>query len=89
MTLTEIYSLLIASIPSLVNIIAIVTFAAKAFNQIKEIKKEVVKTQEFEELKRQLKIAHAENVELQKRVKELLEVVTRIKQNEKSDNKEL
>lgn len=55
MTLTTIYSLIIAAVPSFVSILGIVCCVAKFGNQVGEIKKEVVKQKEFKELKDQFR----------------------------------
>lgn len=80
MTMTTIYSLIIAAVPSLVAVIGIVIACVKVVKKFAELKNAVVQQKEFEELKRQLIICHQENIELKRQVKEVIEAVSRVKQ---------
>lgn len=73
---------IIAAAPSIVAIAGVIAAACKLLKSFKELKEEVTKTKEFEDLKDQLFIAHNENRELKKKLNELLTAMDRIKREE-------
>lgn len=72
----------LAACPAVVSIAGIIVAVCKLLKAFKELKEEVTKTKEFEELKNQLFIAHAENREIKKKLNELLTAIDRIKREE-------
>ena len=72
---------IIAIAPSVVAIAGIFTAVSKFIKAITELKAEVTKTKEYDEVKAQLAIAHQENVELKKKLNELLTAIDKIKRD--------
>ena len=71
MTLDQIYSILVAALPSLTAIIGIVTVCVKIIKQFKGLRNEVKATQDIKEVESQLKVVLQENAELKKSMVEL------------------
>lgn len=74
--------IVLACAPAFVAIVGIITACAKVWKGFKELKGEVINTKEYQDVKAQLKIAHQENIELKKLIKELLTKVDHIKREE-------
>ena len=73
---------IVAAAPSLVAIGSIIAAVCKLVKGFNELKSEVVKTKEYDEVKKELAVAHAENRELKKKLNELLTAIDRIKREE-------
>lgn len=73
---------LIAAAPAITAIAGIVLAVTKLVNAFNDLKAEVVNTKEFEELKVQLNISHAENRELKKKLNQLLTKIDHIQRKE-------
>lgn len=87
--LEQIYAVIIAAAPSLSAIIGIVVAVLKncksnklITDKFEEVKTEIISTKEYTELKDQLKIAHQENLELKKKLNELLTKIDHISRTE-------
>ena len=77
-----IFLAIVAAAPSLVADIGIITAVCKLVKSFTELKSEVISTKEYSELKKELKAAHQENVELKKKLNELLTAITKIKRED-------
>lgn len=88
----QIMTVIVASAPSLTAIIGVVVAVLKGIksnkstnqeliNKFETVKAEVIKTKEYEALKDQLLLVHRENVELKKKLNELLTKIDKIKRN--------
>lgn len=86
----QIMTVIVAAAPSLTAIIGVVVAVIKGIksnkstnqeliNKFENLKAEVVKTKEYETLKDQLLLVHRENIELKKKLNELLTKIDRIK----------
>lgn len=73
---------LIAAAPAVTAITGIVFAVIKLVKAFNVLKEEVVNTKEFEELKAELKVAHQENRELKKLLKEYLTKCDHVKRKE-------
>lgn len=73
---------LIAAAPAVTAIAGIVLAVFKLIKAFNALKEEVVNTKEFEELKAELKVAHQENRELKKLLKEYLTKCDHVKRKE-------
>lgn len=69
---------LIAVAPAITAIAGIFAAVGKFCKAMAELKNEVTKTKEYDEVKAQLAIAHQENVELKKKINELLTAIDKI-----------
>lgn len=72
----------VAAAPALVSIAGVIAAVCKLLKSFKELKEEVTKTKEYEDLKNELRIAHAENREIKKKLNELLTARDRVKREE-------
>lgn len=72
----------IAAAPALVSIAGVIAAVCKLLKSFKELKEEVTKTKEYEDLKNELRVAHAENREIKKKLNELLTAMDRVKREE-------
>ena len=72
----------VAAAPALVSIAGVIAAVCKFLKSFKELKEEVTKTKEFEDLKNELRVAHAENREIKKKLNELLTAMDRVKREE-------
>lgn len=77
-----IFLAIVAAAPSLVAIIGIITAVCKLFKSFAELKAEVISTKEYSELKKELKLAHQENAELKKLLREALTAITKIQRED-------
>lgn len=73
---------IVAAAPAFVAIVGIITACSKIWKGFKELKGEVINTKEYQDVKAQLKVAHQENIELKKLLKELLTKIDRIKRED-------
>lgn len=78
MTFELLLILIIAAVPSVVAICAIIVAVLKVIKKFEETRKAVLDAKEYQELKQELEIAHAENRELKKKLNTLLSRVERI-----------
>lgn len=93
MNFEQIMAIIVAAAPSITSIVGIVAAVIKGIksnkatsqdviNKFEEVRQEVFNTREYEELKGQLAIAHKENLELKKKLNELLTKIDRIQRKE-------
>lgn len=68
-----------AAAPALTSIVGILAAIKSFIKSINELKTEVTKTKEYDEVKAQLAVAHQENVELKRKLNELLTAIDKIK----------
>ena len=91
--LEQIYALIVASAPALTAIIGIIFAVVKGIktskstskdviNKFEEVRQEIFNTKEYEELKSQLVLVNQENLELKKKINELLTKIDRIQRKE-------
>ena len=91
--LETIYAAILAAAPALTAIIGIIfavlkgiktskTTSTDILNKFEEVRQEIFNTKEYSELKDQLRIAHQENIQLKKKINELLTAIDRIQRNE-------
>lgn len=78
MAVETLLTLIIAAVPSVVAICAIIVAVLKVIKKFEETRKAVLDAKEYQELKKELEIAHAENRELKKKINTLLSRVERI-----------
>lgn len=78
MGIEQIILMAVAAGPSLLAIFGIIGACIKICKGFTELKNEVVNTKEYQDVKAQLKIAHQENVELKKKLNELLTKIDHI-----------
>lgn len=85
MTVEQIMTILVAVGPSLAAIGGIIAAVLKIksilgeiFSRFEEVRKEVINTKEYSELKDQILIVNRENQELKKKLNELLTKIDRI-----------
>lgn len=78
MTFELLLTLIIAAVPSIVAICAIIVAVLKVIKKFEETRKAVLDAKEYQELKKELEIAHAENREIKKKLNTLLSRVERI-----------
>lgn len=71
MTLDQIYSILVAALPSITAIVGIVTVCVKILKQFTNLRNEVKETQDIKAVENQLKVVLQENAELKKSMVEL------------------
>ena len=90
MTIETIYAAILSAAPAIVSIIGIITALIKmksaqnkSLDEMKErfetLSTEVKESKEHEELKKQLNVAHRENMELKRKINELLTSIDRIR----------
>lgn len=93
MTLETIIAVIMAAAPALTSIIGIIISVVKMIkegknnnkelmNKFEEVREEVMKTKEYEELKAQYASAMQENIELKKLLKEYLTKIDKIAREE-------
>lgn len=93
MTIDQIMAIIVAAAPSLTAIIGIIAAVVKMVKEGKisnaevmakfeETRKAVLDTQQYDELKKQLEIVHAENIELKKKINELLTLMDNVVRKE-------
>ena len=93
LTLETIITLIVAAAPSLASIIGIIISVVKMIKESKvsnqqvidkfeETRQAVMDSKQYDELKKQLEIAHAENRELKKKLNELLTKIDRVVREE-------
>ena len=68
----------IAAVPTIASVAGIFTAIGKFIKSLNELKTEVSKTKEYEELKSELKLAHKENLELKKKINEILIAINKV-----------
>ena len=73
----------LAGLPTIAAIAGICIAVGKFRKNLGELKAEVVKTKQYDDLKEQLLISHKEHIETQKRLNDLLTEITKIRQNNK------
>lgn len=73
---------LIAAAPAITAIAGIVIAVTKLVKAFNDLKKEVVNTKQFDELKTELNAAHQENRELKKKLNQLLTKIDHIQRKE-------
>lgn len=89
MTFENLYLTLVAAAPAITAIIGIIISVLKLMkanhissstliDKFEEVREEVMNTKEYEDLKAQLAIAHQENIELKKKINELLTILDKI-----------
>lgn len=78
MTFELLLTLIIAAVPSIVAICASIIAALRTIRKFEETRKAVIDTKEYQDLKKELEIAHAENREIKKKLNTLLSRVERI-----------
>lgn len=89
MTFENLYLTLVAAAPAITAILGIVLSVLKLIKankvssdtlitKFEEVREEVMNTKEYEDLKAQLTIAHQENIELKKKINELLTVLDKV-----------
>ena len=93
MTFEQIMSIVIAAAPSISAIVGIIVAIVKGIksndttskaviDKFEEVRQEIFNTKEYEELKAQLVLVHQENLELKKKLNELLTKADRIERGE-------
>lgn len=96
MTFEILLTLIIAAVPSVIAIIACITSTVKGIKQGKlniqevmnsfdETRKAVMDTKQYEDLKQELKLAHAQNRELKKKLNELLTKIDKVVRKEEEE----
>lgn len=94
--LETIYLAIVAAAPSIVAIISIIAAIIKmirangksaqdVIDKFEETRQAVLDTKEYETLKNELRMAHAENREIKKLIKELLTKIDRIERPEEKE----
>lgn len=89
MTMEYLMTIIVAAAPSITAIIGIVFAIIKGIksnkdtskaviDKFEEVRQEIFNTKEYSELKDQLKIAHQENIQIKKKLNELLTKLDRI-----------
>lgn len=85
MTFEQIMSVVVAAAPALAAIIGVVaavlknkSITSQVVDKFEEVRLEIFNTKEYSELKDQLKIVNQENVELKKKLNELLTKIDKI-----------
>lgn len=78
MELSLIESIIISVAPAVTAILGIVAVALKILSRFKELKKQVDKATDTQELKAALAQAHQENLELKKQVNKLINKIDKI-----------
>lgn len=93
MTIEQIYALIVAAAPALTAIIGIIFAVVKGIktskstskdviNKFEEVRQEIFNTKEYEELKSQLVLVNQENLELKKKINELLTKIDHVQRKE-------
>lgn len=93
MTIEQIYALIVAAAPALTAIIGIIFAVVKGIktskstskdviNKFEEVRQEIFNTKEYEELKAQLVLVNQENLELKKKINELLTKIDHVQRKE-------
>ena len=93
MTMEYLMTIIVAAAPSITAIIGIVFAIIKGIksnkdtskaviDKFEEVRQEIFNTKEYSELKDQLKIAHQENIQLKKKLNELLTKIDHIQRKE-------
>lgn len=77
MTLDQIYQLLVAALPTITSIIAIITVCVKIFKQFGNLRDEVKNSTDIKDVEKQLKVVLEENAELKKSMKKLNNTITK------------
>lgn len=96
MTFELLITLIVAAAPAVVAIIGIITAVVKlikagkisnqeVIDKFEETREAVMNTKEYEHLKLELQLAHAENRELKKLIKELLTKIDRVTRPEEEE----
>lgn len=73
---------IIAVAPAFVAVISIIVACLSLAHKFTALKKEVINTKEYQDVKAQLAIAHRENVELKKLIKQLLTKIDHVQRPE-------
>lgn len=93
MTFEQIMTIIVAAAPSITAIVGIVAAVIKGIrsnkatsqdviDKFEEVRQEIFNTKEYSDLKNQLTLAHRENIELKKKLNELLTKIDRIERSE-------
>lgn len=89
MDIELIMTCIVSVAPALAAIIGIVTAVIKnkaitsgVIDKFEEVRQEIFNTKEYSELKEQLKLAHKENLELKKKLNELLTKIDKVQRGE-------
>lgn len=93
MTMEYFMTVIVAAAPSITAIIGIVFAIIKGIksnkdtskeviDKFEEVRQEIFNTKEYSELKDQLKLAHQENIQLKKKLNELLTKIDHIERKE-------
>lgn len=77
MDIEQIYQLLVAGLPTLTAVVAIITACVKIIKQFGQLRNEVKNTTDIKDVEKQLKVVLNENAELKKSMTKLNNTITK------------